>query len=69
MKSIPYLEAKERLDMIEAVMMPQLEKEARHTAIRRLTYMLEKINPPKPDWDKITVLRRQMMEKGKKRKK
>jgi len=70
LKAVPYLEAAEQLARINAVVIGMIpDGKSRYAATRQLTYQLEKINPPKVDHDKITVLRRQMMEKGKKRRK
>ena len=69
LKAVPYLEASEQLAKINAVTIGMIpDGKTRQAAVRHLTYMLEKINPSKPDWDRVTVLKRQI-EKGKKRRK
>ena len=70
LKAVPYLEASEQLARINATTIGMIpDGKARYAAVRHLTYLLEKINPSKPDWDRITVLKRRMEQKGKRRRK
>ena len=68
-RAMPFLRIQERLEEIENVSMPHYKESSREAIMRRLSYQLEKISPPRPDWDRVTRLRREMLEgQSKKRK-